>query len=318
MYYVSDLLEGLLNATAVRSLVGNVIVDIGWSRSSTNALLVPLSRKCMGYPPVWLISRALDLSATRIEQAIRANPSALLVSLSTSLTDDLIDKDTEPNLHNLSLLYILLLKAGSRCSSTDSCDKLLSMSLDVATSVLEGTVSEYPLHIGSGQGANRTLCANLRRAADRIGLFHEAIASDLLIDLAIGAHESLFLTSLCREFGRWCCMLDDFLDVEQDLAAGDLGTFPIQMLLQARDRSGKTQSDDLTAHRALLDTTAFVDEMISVITCELAHIIDKCERHDLLKHALSDCFTILPNRLREARSRVASEYNVLEVASCAE
>jgi hypothetical protein len=232
--YVSDYLETLLDGSRVRQFV----------RSECEALverlpprlhehLQPIASyiggKCMGYPAVWFIQAALGADDSALVRALRRSPTALFVSLSTSIADDFLDRNEAVHGAHLTFMYLLLLEPLTR---RERC------SPSAARALMEEVVDVIDLFVGpQSVGEERAVHAASQlqptsaRRGKRIGNFHAAIAAEVLEELGAPESSRKEIIEATRLFGEWCALLDDVIDIEQDIEERIVDSFPIAAMI---------------------------------------------------------------------------------------
>ena len=222
--YVSDVLADLLPGSGpvreqVRShcvaLVDRLPAEIaGPIRPAAEYI----GAKCMGYPPVWLVGRALELAPEELDGLLGRSHTALCVSLSTSIADDFLDREAVGSPH-LMFFYLLLFEAlaqqdwGREGLGDFIYGKAVStMDLFVLPGVRQ--------HLRAGCDLE-ALEHMARRSGLRIGNFHRMTAYNLLHALEEAPPLRDELIDLAGRFGSWCSDFDDVLDVERDILQGE-------------------------------------------------------------------------------------------------
>jgi hypothetical protein len=223
--YVSDYLETLLDGSSVRQLV----------RSECEALVERLPAhllehlrpvasyiggKCMGYPAIWFIQAALGTDEATLAQVLHRSPTALFVSLSTSIADDFLDRNEDVNAAHLTLMYLLLLDPITR---SERCSQTASRAL------MDEVVDVIDLFVTSPAEDQRR--PSSARRGKRIGNFHAAIAAEMVEGLGVPEPSRREIIEGARRFGEWCALLDDVIDIEQDIEERIVDSFPIEAML---------------------------------------------------------------------------------------
>ncbi len=265
--YVSDLLEPLLDAAAVRALVREQCLRVvDRLPRHVQPHLRPVAEytggKCMGYPAVWFTQQACGLTDEATKAWLERAPTALFLSLSTSIADDFLDRDEPVSAEHLMFFYALILES-LRARST-RCDGVFERIYEEMTGAMD-------LFVGPARDS-----VSVGSRGKRIGNFFEMIAFELFAagDVASGHAEAIVRDA--GRFGEWCGALDDAIDVEQDIRGGQRDSFPIAALAAldpaAADRircrdvagvSGWLTSPDLSAM-----TAAHLEERLLVIEGE--------------------------------------------------
>jgi hypothetical protein len=265
--YVSDLLEPLLDAAAIRALVRDQCLRIvARLPRHVQPHLRPIAEytggKCMGYPAVWFTQQACGVTDEETRDWLERAPTALFMSLSTSIADDFLDRDEPVSAEHLMFFYALILEA-LRARATRR-DEVFERIYDEMTGAMDLFVGRP--HDGTGVGSR----------GKRIGNFFKMIAFELF---AAGGPASIHAEAIVRDagrFGEWCAALDDVIDVEQDIRGGQQDSFPIAAVaaldptaadrIRCRDTAGVSHwltSPDLSAM-----TAAHLGERLLVIEGE--------------------------------------------------
>lgn len=238
--YVSDALEILLGAGDTRRAVRAFAVRLlDAAPPALASQLVPVAQyvggKCMGYPAIWFLEQLIDREDCDANHVIQRCRGSLCMSLSTSIVDDLADRDEDADSAYLAYLYILLGEAAFGQRANPTALQHLHRAVDVC---LNPAMREEK-HAGRG---------------DRIGAFYAMIAADVLNDL--WSHERAAIgIDTARAFGEICAHLDDWMDAERDLARGTMGNVALTLLREHLE--GR-----ILAPSALLQYGDTVDELM--------------------------------------------------------
>lgn len=253
--YVSDALELLLDAGDARRAVRAFAMHLlDAAPPKLRAQLEPVAAyvggKCMGYPAVWFLQQLLDDENCDARAIVERCRGTLCMSLSTSIVDDLEDRDEDAGSECLGFLYVLLGEpAFAQCASPNAM-RYLYRAIDAC------------LNPGSQPDS-------LAARGDRIGAFYAMIAADALRDVW-SAEQTAVGVEATRAFGDICAHLDDWMDVERDLAQGTKENVALTLL---RDRLGGTilSASVLQHYRELLDElmaallAASIDKTIALL-----------------------------------------------------
>ncbi|HEY9084421.1 MAG TPA: hypothetical protein VIN40_00560 [Candidatus Tyrphobacter sp.] len=245
--YVSDVLEGLLDAEEIRGAVRAYCVRLLDSLpdplcTQLEAAATYVGGKCMGYPAIWFLERLL-VDELAVEEILERCRTTLCISLTTSIVDDLADGDEPFGSAYLAYLYVLIGKAaleGSHAdpSSRDRLYRALDVCLNPAANMLDDV---------------------LERRGKRIGCFFQMIAGEALDGLWPADRAHVALDAIGR-FGEICAHVDDWMDAERDLARG-ISENSTLVLLRERLGGVAVTPKDLSLHREWLR-----DELIGVLT----------------------------------------------------
>lgn len=234
--YVSDVLEELLDAASTREAVRAYCRSL--IRELSPALRTPLEPiadyvggKCMGYPAIWFLERLLAQPARAIIERCR---SALCVSLSTSIVDDLADRDESFGPEYLAFLYVLVGEAVHTGTRDHAVRKRLHHALDVCLN------PDAPL-----------ASARTARRGNRIGAFYAMIATSAVGGL-LGPSRAAVAVDATARFGEICAHLDDWMDAQRDLERGAVENVAVA-LLRERLAGRAPLRDDLVLHALWLD-----------------------------------------------------------------
>jgi hypothetical protein len=209
--YVSDILESLLEATAERNAVRKHCLRMLEALDvPTRERLAPtagyVGGKCMGYPAVWFLKRALGGDSVPVDSLVTLCEPALSISLTTSIVDDMVDADEIVAAEYGGFLYVLLAQAvygvpghgkAGRTAAADFLRRALEVCRDQSRS------EEAPAARG-----------------DRIGHFYRMIATCAAERLPMPAGRRIVIVESAGRFGRCCAHLDDWLDAARDAEHG--------------------------------------------------------------------------------------------------
>jgi hypothetical protein len=221
--YASDVLEPLLEAAAARSAVREHCARlIGSLEPELQQRLGPATRyvggKCMGYPAIWLLQRVLEPHGVPLPTIVELSEPALSVSLTTSIVDDLMDRDEAIDEEYVAILYVLMTHASfapsAGCATAGAQRAFLGKALEVCS--------------GSGDGEDAD-----ERRGDRIGHFFRMIASGQAF-ASLPDGEAHVLIEATGRFGGFCAHLDDWIDHERDQERGVHGNVALRMLQRMR------------------------------------------------------------------------------------
>ena len=208
--YVSDALESLLSAGDVREIVRETITAYlnkydGGVESALIDRAKYYSAKCMGYPAVWFLSKAVGAKTDlRRKELIGAVSQTLLFSLSTSIADDFIDGDEDISEKDMFLFYVLIIGILTDIrSDTNSSQIILKTSNRLLLPILAKDSDDIDADIKFA-------------STDRIGFFFEMIFEEYFDRFPNDCSEHLTLAS--RFFGRICCLIDDCIDFDKDIS----------------------------------------------------------------------------------------------------
>ena len=110
--YVSDVLEGLLDAEETRAVVRAYCIRFLDAlpdplHAQLEAAATYVGGECMGYPAIWFLERLFADELT-IEEILDRCRVTLCISLTTSIVDDLADGDEPIGSAYLAYLYVLI------------------------------------------------------------------------------------------------------------------------------------------------------------------------------------------------------------------
>jgi hypothetical protein len=245
--YVSDVLEGLLDAAETRRAVRAYCVRLLDSldaplRAQLESSATYVGGKCMGYPAIWFIERLLAQDGVSVESILERCSVTLCISLTTSIVDDLADGDEPFGSAYLAYLYVLIAKAAldGHAADPDARNRLYH-ALDVCLNPGASTASDV-----------------IERRGKRIGAFFQMIAGDVLGELWTPERTNVALGVIGR-FGEICAHIDDWMDAERDLARG-ISDNTTLVLLSGR-LGAAPAAKDLALHREWLR-----DELVGILT----------------------------------------------------
>lgn len=213
--YVSDFLERLFPSIApTRKLVGNLICEMGQKlpeslHESLESRLSYYSTKCMGYPAVWACARLLGIDEIQIDALIKKHQTALCISLSTSIIDELIDQESIAPSRDAIILYLLIY---------NSLDKNEWHKKDLGQYIFKESVNTANLFMDKlYKQRENPIYSEPDFGLKRIGNFHKMIAYDLTKDNEMLGHKKETIIDIVGLLGNWYAALDDFLDFEHDI-----------------------------------------------------------------------------------------------------
>jgi hypothetical protein len=297
--YVSDVLDSLLDVGPVRELVRARCVALTdhlppHVRQPLHAAATHFGAKCMGYPAVWFVKEALELDLTETARVLDGAWTSLCISLSTSIADDLTDKDEQPGGDALMYFYLLLFKALEQGDWHKD---------GLGPFVLAKSVDIMPLFVGRTPDAPPLPPAN-----QRIGHFHRMIAYDMLRHVPMATERRAELIELTGRFGQWCADMDDVLDVESDLFHGGHENFAVELTLEHHPSLGGLRSRASIAQASSDDRV--VAAMVHHMTSTLRSLSESCKEWgaSALAHALGSLEATLPTQLPQLRRAVRAEF----------
>lgn len=184
--------------------------------------------KCMGHPAIWVVQKSLNLSHNEIRSYLSDSKMALFWSLSTSLSDDFIDKDEEVSGRHLMFFYLLLLDIVMTDDEKkkETKDFIFKNSIKVMDLFIEQNFKKLV-----AENRKKELFQRSREQVLRIGLFHEMIAFELLENFKFEKEFKDNIIKVAGLLGNWCALLDDCLDVEKDMHNNHYATYPIFLFL---------------------------------------------------------------------------------------
>lgn len=239
--YASDILEPLLDAGTVRSAVReHCAALLATTNPELRSRLLPAARyvggKCMGYPAIWFLERMLGPRGIPLRSIVEHSEPALSVSLTTSIVDDLVDRDEPIAAEYVAFLYVLIAHAAFEAPVTLKTDMypqraLLDRALDVCIDP----------HSGGGSAVRR---------GDRIGHFFRTIALGPARAFLPEQQSSVIVEAVGR-LGEFCAHVDDWIDMERDSEHGVNENVALA-LLRSRGKAPATgKRIDLHARDAL-------------------------------------------------------------------
>ncbi len=227
--YVSDFLDSLLGAASERALVRRIT-----NRAIENLpgeigdLAEYYGGKCMGYPAVWLIRHALKIEEDVLAEQAEACKASIFLSLTTSIVDDWLDKDTEVSIAPVSLMYMLMVGgiSGSHAATFPSEESLKKL-----REITEHLLLVEKCAVLSHQKKYRLSSSIAKVSGMKIGHFHELIAREFCKTAPISDQKAQALWDLSNKFGCWCAFLDDLIDVRSDYILGNWVSVPVLNLV---------------------------------------------------------------------------------------
>ncbi len=245
--YVSDVLEGLLDAEETRAVVRAYCIRFLDAlpdplHAQLEAAATYVGGKCMGYPAIWFLERLFADELT-IEEILDRCRVTLCISLTTSIVDDLADGDEPIGSAYLAYLYVLIGEAALHGRRDDPIARdRLYRALDICLNPGASTLSDA-----------------IDRRGKRIGSFFAMIAGEVLDGLWPPDRVRVALSTIDR-FGEICAHVDDWMDAERDLARG-ISENTTLLLLRGRLDGAAPTARDLLLHRDWLR-----DELVGVLT----------------------------------------------------
>jgi len=235
--YASDVLEPLLDAGAVRSAVREHCVRLlDHADPGLRNRLMPAARyvggKCMGYPAIWFLERMLGPRGISLGGIIERSEPALSVSLTTSIVDDLVDRDESIIAEYVAFLYVLIAHAAFEAPTAPRTDlrpqrALLDRALDVCMDP----------NAAGGSAARR---------GNRIGHFYRMIAHGPA-DAFLPEQAASVVVEAVGRFGEFCAHVDDWIDMERDLERGVNENVALSLLRSLRKAHASAKRIDLHA-----------------------------------------------------------------------
>jgi len=237
--YVSDVLEGLLDASETRAAMRAHCIGLlrelpPKMRLELEPVAAYVGGKCMGYPAIWFLELLLRDRGIARNEIVRRAGTTFALSLSTSIVDDLADDDETLGSEYLAFLYVLLGQRlfAERHADTDSLHALY-----------------HALDVCLNPTAERGAYSEARRG-DRIGAFYGLIAARVL-DGVFSPEQASAAVEAITQFGEACAHIDDWMDLERDF------THDVRenvLLVMLRDRLAPKQlvAADILRHRAWL------------------------------------------------------------------
>lgn len=222
-------------------------------RDGLRSVAAYVGGKCMGYPAIWFLERMLGESPHAV---VRRCSSTLCLSLSTSIVDDLADRDEPLENAHLAYIYMLAGEAAFGPRAAPEAASRLYRALDVCCDA----------------SARGTTAAAVRRGS-RIGSFFAMIAADALDGSWTTARRDGAIEAT-GAFGEVCAHLDDWMDAERDLQRGALDNVTL-LLLRERLEGADPTLPALALHGSWLH-----DRMLSLIITRLAEIDAALTYHD--------------------------------------
>ncbi|GEM_PF-7077820 len=226
--YASDVLEPLLGAAASRRAVRDHCLELlrdtvepKLQRRLTDVAWY-IGGKCMGYPAIWLLALVFEPRGVTLPVLIERCEPALSVSLTTSIVDDLMDRDEPINEEHVGLLYVLLSHASYGAPASPIAAAEQRAHLNRALEVCSAAAASEDAH---------------ERRGDRIGHFFRMIAAAGAAS-SLPASEASVLTEAAGVFGRFCAHLDDWIDLERDCERGENSNVALQLLRGLRKTRG--------------------------------------------------------------------------------
>lgn len=292
--YVSDILEEMLNASSVRNITREVTFKIiGRLHPKLDVITEYIGGKCMGYPSIWFVQKALQLNDADLDRLLMNNHSALFISLSTSIGDDLVDKDENTNIGHLALLYLLLFKGLANQNAGKVNEIIYQSGLKVMMGMLDSNLEHDFSH------------DEMEGIGNKIGLFHKTICFEMLANLGELDIDKEALLSLSGKFGCWCSELDDFIDIERDIESGQYFTRPVLTLLSSGTevkRAVLEKNYQLT--NDIIKSEAFLNRNINTLVYRLQVIAQDAYKHGFneLGLTLDSILSTLPGKLYEIRN----------------
>jgi hypothetical protein len=299
--YVSDVLEELLEASSVRSIVRKVTMDkIGRLHPKLDQITAYIGGKCMGYPCLWFLQKALGIADDELDDLLSENYSALFISLSTSIGDDLVDKDENTHIGHLGLLYLLLFKALCKENNNEVNAVIYKKGIEVMQQMLNFEMSN-----------NRTSDSELEKIGIKIGAFHKMISFELLSTLPLEQEKKQALTEFAGKFGCWCSEMDDFIDIERDIDSEQYFTRPVLSLLDANETlKTAVLRKNTQVTGPVIASSAFINRQVNSLVYRLKVIAEDCYQNNFneLGVSLDLIITTLPEKLFRIRARANDIY----------
>jgi len=219
--YVSDVISGFSDLGQTRQWTSSVLTRqvcelIPSFNQELYGRLKHATKKCMGYPAVWSSKYALGLNDDQVFHSLRCGLPSLYVSLTTSITDDFLDANSDASVEDLMVMYHLLFAAleTNRWTENEFGRSFTSSISPLVHEFLQLRVPWWKLT--SSERAERAL-----QSPKRIGLFHRMIATELLHNVSgYTTQDVCAAISFAEQFGDFCALIDDVLDLEVDMQEG--------------------------------------------------------------------------------------------------
>lgn len=227
--YVSDLIETFFPGIAnVRDMLRSCVVDFFYKPSDEVSEYI-ISRlnhyggKCMGYPSVWFVASCLGYdNEAELMSLIKASLPAIILSLSTSIMDDLFDGNENVFIEDVIIFYYMMAYLITALRDDSYAYEQVLMAIQKAASNIV-FMKTKKLNLADDLNINTMATVN----SDKIGIFYECIASCLIKSVDLDPTKKQDIIELTKYFGRWCAEIDDAIDTIDDLENGVTDTYPI-------------------------------------------------------------------------------------------
>ncbi|MDP5279855.1 hypothetical protein Q9Q95_13050 [Sphingomonas sp. DG1-23] len=213
MTYVSDLLLQIVDAADTRRRVRDECLRLleplePIEQAQLRPLLGYYGGKCMGYPAIWAVSRALGLDTEREAWLIAQVRATLFINITTSIVDDLFDQDESAQVEHLGVLYLLIFEA---MLTAQWSPDFAAPARTAFVRAWRNVTQRVEVHDAKA----------IRVRGQRIGAFFALTAEACAAALDLPAERTRILVDLIESFGNLCGHIDDVLDVATDLARGE-------------------------------------------------------------------------------------------------
>lgn len=316
--YVSDYLENLLiGSKDIRALVRKKCkMILSEMEPALKSKLLPIANyiggKCMGYPAIWFLSEALNLSNEELKKHFRKTNGSLLISLSTSIADDLLDKNENMREEHLMFFYMLIIKSWLSNDLTKEKTEFIYKNIFDAMDIFIGEDS-----ISEMKKNNYIPFENFRDVAfnsgKKIANFHKMIAFEWIEDINMPRYVKDILINQISEFGHFCAFLDDFLDIESDILNGDFATVPIYYLFNLfPETADLIRNKEIGNILCYLSDKKYLDALIGHGTNKVKSIateFEKCpEINTAIINKFEKLYKKLPDEMEEVRLNIHKEW----------
>lgn len=306
LIYVSDFLENLIDGHDVRNLVREQSREIlkGVPEPAYSKLFDALDYwggKCMGYPAVWLVQKAMHWNLPQTCSAVSCYPGSLYVSLTTSIMDDFLDRDQDVGPSDLMLAYMFFFTA-LRQPHWFAGD-IAAVYFQSVYPLVASFVSDAPIR---DKGDISSLYDRAAISGRRIGAFFETIACALV---PRDAPQRDSIIELAGAFGEWCSMLDDLIDIELDLTQKSQVTVPLALLSAKSMRLAEAVArGDFDACKPTIASPSFINSLVEDNLQRVRSLRQRSQTlgFELLVEELIRVEARLPDMIRDVRSRVVA------------
>lgn len=305
--YTSEVLSELLDASNITDATRSVMAEhMTGLPAKVMKAGYHFGGKMMAFPAYWALQKALGKTNEELLDIVRSSKVSFFFTISTSIGDDLADKEEGVGNTELFLFYFIFMQSmlslfEKKGSKSDLMMKMYTCFGDGLTYILdEGEVPDL-----SNISALKLLES---RSGSRVGDFHKMIAEEATMamdDLSPECKEAL--VELCSQFGCWCIYIDDIIDIERDICSGIYITYPVVALLEHYEH---LKSDIVSKNIIRLAPVLRSEEYSQMLSDVLRERL-----HKVIQYAEEKGFTEMAGSLKSVSVRLDEFVREIRVAA---